>query len=79
MQIVGQQLRLQDAASVTARAVARGGTSEIAGSIAPGARMITFAVGALDCVRLDESSTAALTVLLPMTLSATSCAPGSGH
>ncbi len=79
LQLAGQQLRLQDAAAVTARAVARGGTSQIAASVAPGARVSTFVNGALDCVQLDASSTAALTVLLPLTLSATSCAPGAGH
>jgi hypothetical protein len=79
MQLAGQQLRLQDAAAVTARAIARGGTGQIAERVAPGARVSRFVDGALDCVRLEVNSTAALSVLAPLTLTAESCAPGAGH
>lgn len=79
MQLSGLQLRLQDAAAVTARAVARGGTAQLAERLAPGARVATFLDGALDCVRLDLDSHLVIGTLVPVTLTASSCAPGAGH
>jgi len=71
LQLAGQQLRLQDAAAVTARALARG---DSAPAVA-GAAVVTRVEGQLLCVRLVAASVAPL---IPLQLSAESCALRGG-
>jgi len=71
LQLAGQQVRLQDAAAATARSLARGGPAPAAG----GAHVGTRTQGALLCARLTAASIAPL---LPIALSAESCALAGG-
>lgn len=71
LQLAGQQLRLQDAAAVTARALARGGDVPAY----PGAAVVSRVEGQLLCVRLVAASIAPL---IPLQLSAESCALQGG-
>lgn len=76
--VAGQQLRLQDAAALAARTLARGGDPEpLASRLVPGARASRSAEGDLVCITLTAG--AALTALLPLTLTARSCALGGGR
>jgi len=76
MAVAGQQLRLQDAAALAARTLARGGEPEaLAARLAPGARVARSADGDLACVTL----TAPAEGLLPLTLQARSCALSGGR
>jgi hypothetical protein len=65
-QLASQQLRLQDAAAITARSLARGDSAPAF----PGARVATRADGALLCVRLTLAAQPPLFI----ELSAESCA-----
>ena len=71
VQLAGQQLRLQDAAAVTARALARGNEAPAY----PGATVTTRVVGQLLCARLGAASGAPL---IPLSLTAESCALRGG-
>jgi len=71
LQLAGQQVRLQDAAAATARALARGDPAPAIG----GAAIATRVDGALLCARLTAASIAPL---LPLELSAQSCALAGG-
>jgi Flp pilus assembly protein TadG len=71
LQLAGQQVRLQDAAAATARSLARGDPAPAVG----GARIATRAQGALLCARLTAAS---ISPLLPLELSAESCALAGG-
>ena len=71
LQLAGQQIRLQDAAAVTARALARGDPAPAVG----GAAIATSVDGALLCARLTAASIAPL---IPLQLSAESCALRGG-
>ena len=76
MAVAGQQLRLQDAAALAARTLARGGEPEaLAARLVPGARVGRSADGDLACVTL----TAPAEGLLPLTLQARSCALSGGR
>ena len=71
LQLAGQQLRLQDAAAVTARSLARGDPAPAY----PGATATTRVEGQLLCARLVAASSAPL---IPLQLSAESCALRGG-
>ncbi|MBX3099198.1 MAG: pilus assembly protein [Salinibacterium sp.] len=78
MSVAGQQLRLTDAAALAARTLGRGGDPHaIAARLSPGALVTLGADGDIVCVTLSQS--ASLTALLPVTLSARSCALGGGR
>jgi Flp pilus assembly protein TadG len=70
MQLAGQQLRLQDAAATTARALARGDTPP-----AIAATVTTSTNGDILCARLTQDSAG----LIPITLGAESCALAGGR
>lgn len=75
--VTGQQLRLQDAAALAARTLARDGDPEsLVARLVPGARVSRQADGDLACVALTLPAT--LTGLLPLTLTARSCALAGG-
>lgn len=71
LQLAGQQVRLQDAAAATARSLARGDPAPAIG----GARVATRTHGTLLCARLTAASIAPL---IPVELSAESCALAGG-
>lgn len=73
LQLASQQVRLQDAAALTARSAARGEGVGVAARLAPGAAVAHWRDGDLECVRLTTPGT-----LLGIELSARSCALGSG-
>lgn len=76
--VAGQQLRLQDAAALAARTLARGGDPQaLAARLVPAAHVTRSADDDLDCVTL--SAPANLTALLPIMLTARSCALGGGR
>ena len=78
MSVAGQQLRLTDAAALAARSLARGGDPDATvARLSPGTHVARTADGDLVCVTLTTS--AQLTALLPLTLSARSCALGGGQ
>ena len=77
MAVAGQQLRLQDAAALAARAASRGDPPEpLVARLAPGAGVSRSAEGDLVCITL--TAPASVTALLPLTLSARSCALAGG-
>lgn len=76
LQLASQQVRLQDAAALAARAAARGDGTGIAALLAPGAGVSHWSDAGLECVRL---TTQASGVLLPITLTASGCALGGGR
>ena len=72
--VAGQQLRLQDAAALAARTLARGGDPDaLAARLVPGAAVARQPEGDLACVQLTVAATA-----LPLTLTARSCALAGG-
>ena len=74
--VAGQQLRLQDAAALAARTLARGGDPDaLAARLAPGAQVARRIDGDLACVTLS----AAAEGVLPLTLEAGSCALAGGR
>jgi len=75
--VTGQQLRLQDAAALAARTLARGGDPEsLVARLLPTASVERRPEGDLACVALTMPAT--VTALLPLTLSARSCALAGG-
>jgi hypothetical protein len=78
LQLAGRQLRLQDAAAAAARAAARGDGVGIASRLVPGALASGWRDGDLECVRLT-SAAPLLGAVLPVELSASSCAPAGGR
>ena len=76
LQIVGQQVRLHDAAADVSRSIARGGDSGAAGSV--GATVSISRNGDLVCARLSARSRSPAGTLLGLSLTATSCALGGG-
>jgi hypothetical protein len=75
LQLAAQQVRLQDAAGLTARAAARGDGTAIAGRLAPGAAVTHWSDAGLECVRLTLPAEG----VLPITLTAAGCALGGGR
>lgn len=78
LQVTHRQLRLEDAASVAARILARGEASAAAvvGRLAPGASVAVDDRGELVCVTVAQSG-GALAALGISQLRATSCSPSS--
>jgi hypothetical protein len=74
--VAGQSVRLQDAASATAREAARGEGTGAAARLVPGATATQWTVEDLECVRLAASA-AFGPIAVP--LSATACALGGGQ
>ena len=73
--VAGQQLRVQDAAALAARALGRGGDPHsLVARLLPGAGVSAGADGDLACVTLTMPAKG-----LPLTLSARSCALGGGR
>lgn len=80
MQVAGQQLRLQDAASATARSSARGDSAQATASrLAPGSAVSQYSDGELECVTLSARSTAAIGIVVGFSLSASACALAGGR
>lgn len=75
IQVASQQLRLQDSAAGSARALARGDDPT---SIAGGARVVSATRDGLVCATLTERSSGLPGTLFRMTLRATSCALAGG-
>ncbi len=80
--LVGTQLRLQDAASGAARALARGSDSSVAAgemaALVPGAAIARSDRGDLVCVRASAAP-ASGAILGGLVLTATGCALGGGR
>ena len=79
VQIAGQQLRMQDAAAVAARAAARGDSTNIAGRLLPGAKVDVHVDGDVICVTVRMTSSQKVGALLGLELRASSCAVGGGR
>lgn len=81
VQLVGEQVRVQDAAAIAARSVARGETSGSAASraarLVSGARLSVADDGDLRCATVSVRAGGA-GALLRITLSGRSCAMGGG-
>lgn len=78
LQLASQQVRLQDAAALTARSAARGEGTGVAGRLVPGAAVAHWREGDLECVRLSTQSASSAGTLLGITLTAQGCALGAG-
>lgn len=82
MQVAGQQVRLQDAAAIAARSIARGETDAAAvgraHQLAPHASLATATSGDLQCVTLSERADGPAE-LLQISLSARSCSLDGGQ
>jgi Flp pilus assembly protein TadG len=77
VQIVGQQVRLQDAAADVSRSVARGGGTAAAAHV--GASVAVTHRGELVCATLSARSRSVVSGVLSLTLTASSCALGEGR
>lgn len=78
LQLAAQQVRLQDAAALTARSAARGEGLGVAARLAPAAAVSHWREGDLECVRLTVRSVSPAGTLLGIELTARGCALGSG-
>jgi len=80
LRLAGDQLRLQDAAGMAARTIARGESVGLAASraasLVPGAAISSTARGDLDCVVATASGSLGAGLFGAVTLSARSCALG---
>lgn len=74
LQIVGQQVRLQDATAAAARAAARGDPTAALARLVPGATATTRSDSDLTCVTATTA-----TAFFGLTLTATSCALSGGR
>lgn len=80
IQTAAHQVKLQDAAAVTARALARGDDgAALAARLMPRARLTTTASGDLVCATLTARVQGAAGTLLALELSATNCSLGGGR
>ena len=78
LQVAAQQLRLQDAAALAARSLARGDGVGVVARLVPGASVAQSASGDLLCATVSVPSTVLAGTILGITLRATSCALGDG-
>ncbi|EAR24155.1 hypothetical protein A20C1_11944 [marine actinobacterium PHSC20C1] len=82
VQLAGLQVRLQDAAAATARSLARDDSSSsvaaTASALVASARVTSQQRGDLVCATVSAPARNALLGLLPITLSASSCALAGG-
>lgn len=79
VRLAGDQLRVQDAAAVAARAAARGGDPGIASRLVPGSSTSRADLDDLVCVRVSLPASDPLGALAGLTLAASSCALGGGQ
>jgi len=79
MRLAGDQLRVQDAAAVAARAAARGGDAGVASRLIPGSTTTRADRDGLVCVRVSLPAADPLGALAGFTLTASSCALGGGR
>lgn len=79
VRLASDQLRVQDAAAVAARAAARGGDAGIASRLVPGSRTTRADRDELVCVRVSLPASDPLGTLAGLTLTASSCALGGGR
>ena len=80
LQVVGEQLRLQDAAAAAARSIARGDSGQaVAERLVPGATLQQSVDGDLVCATISTTSRALVGAIAGIALSATSCALGGGR
>ncbi|CAO1649764.1 TadE family type IV pilus minor pilin [Salinibacterium sp. NYA9b] len=83
VQLAGLQIRLQDAAAVSARSLARdessGTVAATASALVTSARLSSHQRDGLVCATVSAPARNALLGLLPITLSATSCALAGGQ
>jgi hypothetical protein len=79
MRLAGDQLRVQDAAAVAARAAARGGDPGVASRLVPGSSIERADRDDLVCVRVSLRASDPLGALARVTLTASSCALGGGR
>jgi TadE-like protein len=82
VQVIGQQVRMTDAAAAAARVLARGDAAALAESVVrrsvPGASVRSEQRGEFVCVHLDAPSAFGLFVGLGLTIEAGSCALSGG-
>ena len=77
--LTGQQVRLQDAAALAARALGRGDSPYlVVQRLAPGARLTATVEGDLVCVTLAAAAESTVAGALGLTVQATGCALGAG-
>jgi Flp pilus assembly protein TadG len=76
LSLAGQYVRVQDAAAAAAREAGRGDTAAVATRLVPGASTAQWAEGDLVCVRVTGTGSLGM---VPVPLSATSCALGAGE
>ena len=83
VQLAGLQIQLQDAAAASARSLARdessGTVAATASALGASARLSSHHRDDLVCATVSAPARNALLGLLPITLSATSCALAGGH
>lgn len=82
VQLAGMQVRLQDAAAASARSLARdessGSVAATASALVPSAQLTSHRRDDLVCATVTTPAPNALLGLLPITLSASSCALAGG-
>jgi len=81
IQLASQQIRVQDAAALTARSIARDDESSAsaAGRLVPGLAITRWAQGELECVTATAPAAGGVIALLGLELRASSCALGGGR
>jgi len=81
IQLASQQIRLQDAAALTARSIARDDESSAsaASRLVPQLTIMRWAQGELECVTATAPAAGGVIALLGLELRASSCALGGGH
>ncbi len=79
MRLAGDQLRVQDAAAVAARAAARGDDVAVVSRLVPGSSAERADRDDLVCVRVSLPAADPLGALARVTLTASSCALGGGR
>ena len=79
VQVVGQQVRLQDAAAAAARSAARGDGVSVAARLVPGVLAVRSEEDDLVCVTLTIAASSPLGMIFPLELRASSCALGGGR
>jgi len=81
IQLASQQIRVQDAAALTARSIARDDESSASatGRLVPGLTITRWAQGELECVTATAPAAGGVIALLGLELRASSCALGGGR
>ncbi len=81
IQLASQQIRVQDAAALTARSIARDDepSASAAGRLVPGLAITRWTLGELECVTATAPAAGGPIGLLGLELRASSCALGGGR